>query len=92
MLWNGKYGSYYLGVENQLLENYPMLYHILNHDCLIYKDQIKNLKSSEDFLSGIKATDQKKKRRGVIAMCETLDRMREEYGTKRYLQSKAEGL
>lgn len=25
-------------------------------------------------------------------MCEMLDRMREEYGTKRYLQSKSEGL
>lgn len=25
-------------------------------------------------------------------MCESLDRMREEYGTKRYLQGEAEGL
>ena len=67
MLWNGRYGSYYLGVENQLVENYPMPYRILNYDCLIYKDQIKNLekqhtkrkdlKSSEEFLSGIIASD-----------------------------------
>ena len=67
MLWNGRYGSYYLGIENQLLENYPMPYRILNYDCLIYRDQIKNLKkqhikkkdlkNSEEFLSGIKASD-----------------------------------
>ena len=67
MLWNGRYGYYYLGIENQLLENYPMPYRILNYDCLIYKDQIKNLekqhikkkdlKNSEEFLSGIKASD-----------------------------------
>lgn len=43
MLWNGRYGYYYLGIENQLFENYPMPYRILNYDCLIYKDQIKNL-------------------------------------------------
>ena len=29
MLWNGRYGSYYLGIENQLIENYPMPYRIL---------------------------------------------------------------
>ena len=67
MLWNGRYGYYYLGIENQLLENYPMPYRILNYDCLIYKDQIKNLekqhikkkdlKNSEEFVSGMKSND-----------------------------------
>ena len=67
MLWNGRYGSYYLGIENQLIENYPMPYRILQYDCLVYKDQMdilekehrkkKDLKSSEEFLSGIKASD-----------------------------------
>ena len=40
MLWNGRYGSYYLGIENQLIENYPMPYRILQYDCLVYKDQM----------------------------------------------------
>ena len=67
MLWNGRYGSYYLGIENQLIENYPMPYRILQYDCLVYKDQMdilekehrkkKDLRSSEEFLSGIKASD-----------------------------------
>ena len=67
MLWNGRYGSYYLGIENQLIENYPMPYRILQYDCLVYKDQMdilekehrkkKDLRSSEEFLSGIKAKD-----------------------------------
>ena len=67
MLWNGRYGSYYLGIENQLVENYPMPYRILQYDCLVYKDQMdalekehrkkKDLRSSEEFLSGIKASD-----------------------------------
>ena len=205
MLWNGRYGYYYLGIENQLLENYPMPYRILNYDCLIYKDQIKNLekqhikkkdlKNSEEFVSGMKSNDKlipcitiviyygtkpwqtnfsmkdmfdvkdvahlneykmnllevhgdahqykdneldlvfsitreilngnvlvikekykqsipkqvalviasmakdedlyqqiKEEEKEVIIMCESLDRMREEYGTKRYLQGEAEGL
>ena len=60
MLWNGRYGSYYLGIENQLIENYPMPYRILQYDCLVYKDQMdilekehrkkKDLRSSEEFL------------------------------------------
>ena len=64
MLWNGRYGS---GIENQLIENYPMPYRILHYDCLVYKDQMdvlekehrkkKDLRSSEEFLSGIKAND-----------------------------------
>ena len=67
MLWNGRYGSYYLGIENQLIENYPMPYRILQYDCLVYKDQMdvlekehrkkKDLRSSEEFLSGINASD-----------------------------------
>ena len=67
MLWNGRYGSYYLGIENQLIENYPMPYRILQYDCLVYKDQMdilekehrkkKDLRSSEEFLSGIKEED-----------------------------------
>ena len=67
MLWNGRYGSYYLGIENQLIENYPMPYRILHYDCLVYKDQMdilekehrkkKDLRSSEEFLSGINASD-----------------------------------
>ena len=60
-------GSYYLGIENQLIENYPMPYRILQYDCLVYKDQTdilekehrkkKDLRSSEEFLSGINASD-----------------------------------
>ena len=83
MLWNGRYGSYYLGIENQLIENYPMPYRILQYDCLVYKDQMdtlekehrkkKDLRSSEEFLSGIKEEEKE-----VIVMCESLDRMREE--------------
>ena len=205
MLWNGKYGSYYLGIENQLIENYPMPYRILHYDCLVYKDQMdvlekehrkkKDLRSSEEFLSGINASDKlipcitiviyygtrpwqtnfsmkdmfdvkdehhlidfkmnllevhsdthqykdneldlvfsitreilngnfviikekykqsipkqvalviasmakdeelyqqiKEEKKEVIVMCESLDRMREEYGTKRYLQGEADGL
>ena len=205
MLWNGRYGYYYLGIENQLLENYPMPYRILNYDCLIYKDQIKNLekqhikkkdlKNSEEFVSGMKSNDKlipcitiviyygtrpwqtnfsmkdmfdvkdvehlneykmnlievhsdthrykdkeldlvfsitreilngnfviikekykqsipkqvalviasmakdeelyqqiKEEEKEAIIMCESLDRMREEYGTKRYLQGEADGL
>ena len=205
MLWNGRYGSYYLGIENQLIENYPMPYRILHYDCLVYKDQMdtlekehrkkKDLRSSEEFLSGIKASDRlipcitiviyygtrpwqtnfsmkdmfdvkdehhlidfkmnllevhsdthqykdneldlvfsitreilngnfviikekykqsipkqvalviasmakdeelyqqiKEEEKEVIVMCESLDRMREEYGTKRYLQGEADGL
>ena len=205
MLWNGRYGSYYLGIENQLIENYPMPYRILQYDCLVYKDQMdilekehrkkKDLRSSEEFLSGIKASDRlipcitiviyygtrpwqtnfsmkdmfdvkdehhlidfkmnllevhsdthqykdneldlvfsitreilngnfvilkekykqsipkqvalviasmakdeelyqqiKEEEKEVIIMCESLDRMREEYGTKRYLQGEADGL
>ena len=67
MLWNGRYGSYYLGIENQLIENYPMPYRILQYNCLVYKDQMdvlekehrkkKDLRSSEEFLSGINASD-----------------------------------
>ena len=67
MLWNGKYGSYYLGIENQLIENYPMPYRILHYDCLVYKKQMdsfekehrekKDLKGSEEFLSKIKEND-----------------------------------
>ena len=67
MLWNGRYGSYYLGIENQLIENYPMPYRILQYDYLVYKDQMdalekehrkkKDLRSSEEFLSGIKEED-----------------------------------
>ena len=67
MLWNGRYGSYYLGIENQLIENYPMPYRILHYDCLVYKDQMdtlekehrkkKDLRNSEEFLSGINASD-----------------------------------
>jgi len=205
MLWNGRYGSYYLGIENQLIENYPMPYRILQYDCLVYKDQMdilekehrkkKDLRSSEEFLSGIKASDRlipcitiviyygtrpwqinfsmkdmfdvkdehhlidfkmnllevhsdthqykdkeldlvfsitreilngnfviikekykqsipkqvalviasmakdeelyqqiKEEEKETIIMCESLDRMREEYGTKRYLQGEADGL
>ena len=205
MLWNGRYGSYYLGIENQLIENYPMPYRILQYDCLVYKDQMdtlekehrkkKDLRSSEEFLSGIKASDRlipcitiviyygtrpwqtnfsmkdmfdakdehhlidfkmnllevhsdthqykdneldlvfsitreilngnfviikekykqsipkqvalviasmakdeelyqqiKEEEKEAIIMCESLDRMREEYGTKRYLQGEADGL
>ena len=204
MLWNGRYGSYYLGIENQLIENYPMPYRILQYDCLVYKDQMdvlekehrkkKDLRSSEEFLSGINASDrlipcitiviyygtrpwqtnfsmkdmfdvkdmsslidfrmnlievhsdthqykdkeldlvfsitreilngnfviikekykqsipkqvalviasmakdeelyqQIKEEKEAIIMCESLDRMREEYGTKRYLQGEADGL
>ena len=205
MLWNGRYGSYYLGIENQLIENYPMPYRILQYDCLVYKDQMdilekehrkkKDLRSSEEFLSGINASDKlipcitiviyygtrpwqtnfsmkdmfdakdehhlidfkmnllevhsdthrykdkeldlvfsitreilngnfviikekykqsipkqvalviasmakdeelyqqiKEEEKEVIVMCESLDRMREEYGTKRYLQGEADGL
>ena len=83
MLWNGRYGSYYLGIENQLIENYPMPYRILQYDCLVYKDQMdilekehrkkKDLRSSEEFLSGIKEEEKE-----AIIMCESLDRMREE--------------
>ena len=43
MLWNGRYGSYYLGIENQLIENYHMPYRILQYDCLLYKDQMDAL-------------------------------------------------
>ena len=205
MLWNGRYGSYYLGIENQLIENYPMPYRILHYDCLVYKDQMdvlekehrkkKDLRSSEEFLSGINASDKlipcitiviyygtrpwqtnfsmkdmfdvkdmsslidfkmnllevhsdthqykdneldlvfsitreilngnfviikekykqsipkqvalviasmakdeelyqqiKEEEKETIIMCESLDRMREEYGTKRYLQGEADGL
>ena len=205
MLWNGRYGSYYLGIENQLIENYPMPYRILQYDCLVYKDQMdilekehrkkKDLRSSEEFLSGIKEEDKlipcitiviyygtrpwqtnfsmkdmfdvkdvehlneykmnllevhsdthrykdkelnlvfsitreilngnfviikekykqsipkqvalviasmakdeelyqqiKEEEKETIIMCESLDRMREEYGTKRYLQGEADGL
>ena len=198
MLWNGRHGSYYLGIENQLIENYPMPYRILQYDCLVYKDQMdtlekehrkkKDLRSSEEFLSGIKEEDKlipcitiviyygtrpwqtnfsmkdmfdvkdehhlievhsdthqykdneldlvfsitreilngnfviikekykqsipkqvalviasmakdeelyqqiKEEEKEAIIMCESLDRMREEYGTKRYLQGEADGL
>ena len=67
MLWNGKYGSYYLGIENQLIENYPMPYRIMHYDCLVYKKQMdsfekehrekKDLRGSEEFLSKIKEND-----------------------------------
>ena len=93
MLWNGRYGSYYLGIENQLIENYPMPYRILQYDCLVYKDQMdilekehrkkKDLRSSEEFLSGIKEEEKE-----VIVMCESLDRMREEASNK----GKTEGI
>ena len=81
MLWNGRYGSYYLGIENQLIENYPMPYRILQYDCLVYKDQMdilekehrkkKDLRSSEEFLSGIKEEDKNNRReRGItISRC-----------------------
>ncbi|MDB7965801.1 hypothetical protein ABHA83_09440, partial [Faecalitalea cylindroides] len=34
----------------------------------------------------------KEEEKEAIIMCESLDRMREEYGTKRYLQGEADGL
>ena len=96
MLWNGRYGSYYLGIENQLIENYPMPYRILQYDCLVYKDQMdtlekehrkkKDLRSSEEFLSGIKEEEKK-----VIVMCESLDRMREEARSQGKILGKTEG-
>ena len=67
MIWDGIYGIYYLGIENQWIENYPMPYRILQYDYLVYTSQIKkiekehaqkkDLKSSEEFLSKIKASD-----------------------------------
>ena len=96
MLWNGRYGSYYLGIENQLIENYPMPYRILQYDCLVYKDQMdilekehrkkKDLRSSEEFLSGIKEEEKE-----VIVMCESLDRMREEASNKGFIKGKIQG-
>ena len=96
MLWNGRYGSYYLGIENQLIENYPMPYRILQYDCLVYKDQMdilekehrkkKDLRSSEEFLSGIKEEEKE-----VIVMCESLDRMREEASNKGFIKGKTQG-
>ena len=97
MLWNGRYGSYYLGIENQLIENYPMPYRILQYDCLVYKDQMdalekehrkkKDLRSSEEFLSGIKEEEKE-----VIVMCESLDRMREEARAEGKILGEAKGL
>jgi hypothetical protein len=96
MLWNGRYGSYYLGIENQLIENYPMPYRILQYDCLVYKDQMdtlekehrkkKDLRSSEEFLSGIKEEEKE-----VIVMCESLYRMREEASNKGFIKGKIQG-
>ena len=96
MLWNGRYGSYYLGIENQLIENYPMPYRILQYDCLVYKDQMdilemehrkkKDLRSSEEFLSGIKEEEKE-----AIIMCESLDRMREEASNKGFIKGKIQG-
>ena len=96
MLWNGRYGSYYLGIENQLIENYPMPYRILQYDCLVYKDQMdilekehrkkKDLRSSEEFLSGIKEEEKE-----VIVMRESLDRMREESSNKGFIKGKIQG-
>ena len=97
MLWNGRYGSYYLGIENQLIENYPMPYRILQYDCLVYKDQMdalekehrkkKDLRSSEEFLSGIKEEEKE-----VIVMCESLDRMREEARAEGMILGRRDGL
>lgn len=41
MLWNGRYGCYYLGIENQLIENYPIPYRILNYDCSFIKIKLR---------------------------------------------------
>lgn len=45
MIWDGIYGIYYLGIENQWIENYPMPYRILQYDLPgLYESDQKNRK------------------------------------------------
>ena len=85
--------------DNELDLVFSITREILNGNFLVIKEKYKqsipkqvalviaSMAKDEDLYQQIKEEEKE-----VIIMCESLDRMREEYGTKRYLQGEAEGM
>ncbi|MDB7948924.1 hypothetical protein PND53_05970, partial [Faecalitalea cylindroides] len=85
--------------DNELDLVFSITREILNGNFVIIKEKYKqSIPKQVALVIASMAKDEelyqqiKEEEKEAIIMCESLDRMREEYGTKRYLQGEADGL